>query len=220
MTPAQLETWVIATIDRVRNRLRVEDSRIELKAQFPESADAARRIAGHLNAARGDSVLWIIGIDEKTGQLTSPNSDHATWWQRVLPLFDGVAPGVMDLRVPYDGGRVIALLFDGARVPFVVRNPQFGQKGAGPVALEVPWRENTTVRSATRSDLLRLLTPALRAPQIEILDGKLELRAQVEYGGNLYLLVQLYLTPAQGEQLTRASEMLWWENLGGTDPSR
>ena len=43
-----------------------EDDRVELKGEWPtDIPKAARRIAGHANASGGQSVLWVIGLDEE-----------------------------------------------------------------------------------------------------------------------------------------------------------
>src|SRR5262249_45083949 len=75
--------------------------------------------------------------------------------------------------IPWKGATVVALLFSTDRSPFVVKNPAFGTREGGPVALEVPWREGASTRSAGRSELLLLLAPLLRAPEIEILSALL-----------------------------------------------
>ncbi len=64
MRPADLEAWVLQLIELLDRGARVEDARVELKADWPEPARAARRIAGHANAAHGDPILWVIGVDE------------------------------------------------------------------------------------------------------------------------------------------------------------
>ena len=90
MRRAELEEWVLNIVDKVKNGQWTEDSRVELKAQWPDDAyRAARRIAGHANAARGDSILWIIGIDESRNEVSGAGQgEMATWWQKVA-LSDG-----------------------------------------------------------------------------------------------------------------------------------
>ena len=171
MSPEQLEAWVLSIVDRVRARQPIEDDRVELKADWPDSAKAARRVAGHANASRGTAVLWIIGLDEQRGVVPFAPTDPATWVQQLQPHFDGLGPSVETLSVPTGTGCVYALLFDTARRPFVVKNSAHGSPGAGPVSLEVPWREGTSVRSARREDLIRLLVPALQLPMFEVLDA-------------------------------------------------
>lgn len=164
MRATEIESWVIQILDRIALGQRIEDLRVELKSELPsDPVRAARRIAGHLNAGRGDAALWIIGVDEKTGEVGRFSADHATWLQQVRTYFEGVHPEVQDVIVPYGSGSVLALLFDPDRLPFVTRNPDFGQAGV-PAEWEVPWRDSTRVRSATRTDLLRLLIPSARQP--------------------------------------------------------
>jgi hypothetical protein len=143
---------------------------VELKADWPEPKKAARRLAGHANASRGPYVLWLIGVDETSGVNAALTPiDGAQWYPQVAAEFDGVPPGVHDLIVPTPSGPVTALLFDTARPPYVVKNPAFGSERGEFVALEVPWREGTRVRSATRSELLRLLVPLAETPDVEVL---------------------------------------------------
>lgn len=172
MRAIELEAWVRRIIDGVRAGANQEDSRVELKAVWPDDVNkAARRIAGHLNASSGEPVLWVIGVNE-TGQLNSAvGVDPAAWWAGVKSQFDGQAASVQDLVVDVDGVSVAALLFDSDLAPYVVRNPKYGQPDGGPIEREVPWREGTAVRSATRTELLRMLLPAEVAPTIEVLDA-------------------------------------------------
>ena len=171
MRVSELEAWVLTVLRATAEGRRSEDVRVELKSDWPQPTKAARRLAGHLNAARGEPVLWIIGIDESKGVVPVLPEDTSAWLKQVLAEFDSIGPSVIDLVVPTLAGQVIALLFTGERVPFVVRNPEFGRTGSGPVALEVPWREGTAVSSATRSQLLSILVPAQRLPDLELLDG-------------------------------------------------
>ena len=77
---------------------------------------------------------------------------------------------MIPLNIPVDNKTVVALLFETDRAPFVIKNQAYGSPGGGSVELEVPWRENTAIRSARRSDLIRLLAPLELLPEIEILD--------------------------------------------------
>jgi len=173
MKSIAIESWAIGVLDRLSNSDPIEDRRVELKASWPDPVRAARRLAGHANAAHGDSILWLIGADENSGAIGASNNELADWFAQVSKQFDGLVPGLDDLCVPYNGQTVVALCFSTDRAPFVVRNPAFGQAKSGPVQLEVPWREGTAVRSATRQDLVRLLTPLEELPLIEILDGSI-----------------------------------------------
>lgn len=170
-----------------------------MKAEWPEANKAARRIAGHANAARGAPILWLIGVDEKEGVRGAEVNELATWFPKIESHFDGLAPDHVDLNIPIDGRTVVALYFETERAPFVVRNVTFGQKGGGPVELEVPWRSGTSVRSARRSEMVRMLSPLSSSPELEVLAAQLETMpkhgsyrptTQWELGLVLYLTAQ------------------------------
>jgi hypothetical protein len=205
--PHEIENWALSVIKRVESRQPIEDSRVELKSSWPEAPKAARRIAGHANAARGEPILWLIGIDEKKGIIKgAAQEDMANWFQEVKSQFDGLPPTVTDLNVPVEGTTVVALLFETDRAPFVVKNPE-----GGAIQFEVPWRENTSIRSANRSDLMMLLSPLQKLPSFEVLNGKLIQGVQ----SNLYideqkpgwhfqewhLQMKLYITPGSDTRI-------------------
>ena len=122
----------------------------------------------------GEPILWIIGVDEKARTIVGANKNElASWHPRVVAEFNELAPYMTDLNIPYNGQTIVALIFNTERAPFVVKNPVFGSPGNGPVSLEVPWREGTATRSATRADLLRLLTPLERLPIVTVLNMRL-----------------------------------------------
>jgi hypothetical protein len=173
MRPAQIEAWAVEIIDCVQEGKPIEDARVELKATWIAPEKAARRIAGHANAARGTPVLWLIGLDEQYGVVGVDHGRFLSWYAQVQACFDGVAPSVVDIAVPINGSSVVALLIDTDRVPFLVQNPVFGMAGGGPVKWEVPWREGTAIRSAHRQDLLKLLAPLQSCPVLELLRGEL-----------------------------------------------
>jgi len=160
----QVESWVLTIVERVLAGQRVEDSRVELKAAWPEPPEkTARQIAGHANAARGDSILWVIGIDEKSKSINDAGQcELANWFPSVQSFFNGLAPAVQDYNIPVNGKNLVALLFESNRAPFVVRNKENDR-------LEVPWRDGTRTRSATRSELLKLLSKQISIPKFEIL---------------------------------------------------
>jgi hypothetical protein len=174
----EIENWALQVIDRVQRGAPIEDSRVELKAKWVDSPNhVARQIAGHCNANAGDDVLWIIGIDEKNGVTGVEPRDMAKWWPQVSAQFDGRPPSVQDVILTSGNLLVVALLFRTDRVPFVVRNAAHGRQGGGggSVEWEVPWREGTSVRSATHSDLVRLLVPAVNLPKLQPHGGHAEL---------------------------------------------
>jgi hypothetical protein len=167
----EIERWTLSVVERTENGDHIEDGRVELKTSWPElHFDAARRIAGHANAARGGPILWLIGVDEKGGRVEGARqTDFVAWWSKVEACFDGVAPSVTDLAVPCGSLSVVALVFDTARAPFVVTTP-----GGGRITHEVPWRSATAVRSARREDLLKILVPASTVPGCEVFGATLQ----------------------------------------------
>jgi hypothetical protein len=200
MRPAQIEYWALEIIDRVSSSQPIEDSRVELKAGWIEPQKAARQIAGHANAARGEPILWLIGVHEDNGVIGAAREELANWYPAVQSEFDGIAPSVTDLNIQIDEKTVVALLFETDRAPYVVKNPLFGTKGVV-VSREVPWREGTRTRSARRSDLIKLLVPILSLPEIEVLGGKLTVHEQEEKWRWL-LKLDVYMTPQIGAVCT------------------
>jgi hypothetical protein len=164
MRAPELENLTLAAIDRAQAGTQYEDSRIEFKTTWPPSPkEAARRIAGHLNAARNDWGVWIIGVKPDGTVVGAEHKELANWWPQVEKHFDQVPPTLsLDLAVPRGDLTVVALLFDATRVPFVIKA---GER------LETPWREGTRVRSARREDLLRVLVPEGRKPIVEVLSA-------------------------------------------------
>lgn len=175
MRAHEIEDWTLSVIRQVESGQPNEDYRVELKAQWPGAQKAARRIAGHANAAHGEPILWLIGVDERKGVVGVNNEELADWSAQVRAEFDGLAPQILrDLNVPVKGETVVALLFDTDRAPYLVKNPAYNQPNGGPVQLEVPWREARSTRSASRSDLLRILSPIQKNPSFELLDAWLK----------------------------------------------
>ena len=73
MRPAELEFWILGVADTVALGQQVEDARVECKRDWPDPGyRTARRLAGHLNAASGESVLWVIGVDERRVPFAGP----------------------------------------------------------------------------------------------------------------------------------------------------
>lgn len=174
MKQLQIEVWALRIVTQVEAGQRIEDTKVELKATWPNAVKAARRIAGHANAARGEPILWLVGVDQTAGAVGAPREELANWYPQVKAQFDGLAPRLTDLNVPVGDKTITALLFETDRAPFVVKNPAYNQPGGGPVQYEVPWREGTSIRSARREDLVRLLAPLQQVPDFEILEASLE----------------------------------------------
>jgi hypothetical protein len=150
---------------------------------------------------------WALsGVDEKkagAGCVIGINQmELSNWYSKIESCFDELAPRMIPLNITIDEKIVMALLFETDRSPFVVKNPS----GKSPDR-EVPWRENTATRTAKRSDLLRLLSPLEKIPEIEIID--INLSATIEgkdtYGNHisdeLSLNCDLYIYPKNQERV-------------------
>jgi len=197
MRTSDIEAWVLRVIDQQKRKQPCEDSRVEIKAKWPDDPrKAARQIAGHANAARGESVLWIIGIDESYGIVGAENIELANWFPQVKAHFNGLCPEVFDLNVPVDDKIVVALLFSTDRSPYVV-------KFSG--ELDVPWREGRRTRSANREDLLRLLIPISHQPTVEVLDAIIAIKEpspnSKSSSCNWDINLQLYVTPSDDNRV-------------------
>lgn len=171
MRHQRFEAWVLDVVDRVSSSRSFEDDRVELKANWPtDFRRTARQIAGHANQARGEEILWLIGIDEKRGKVVSTTpTELADWWRSVERWFDELAPEVshLDVATP-GGGSVQALLFETSRAPYVIKT------SGGDSEREVPWRSLNGTRSARRSELLRSLVEEAQVPRIECFGGGVE----------------------------------------------
>src|SRR4051812_36862267 len=96
MKPSQLELWSRKVVASVLDGNTVEDSRVELKTNWISPDKAAERLAAHANAARGECILWIFGIDENNRALKpiDPN-EKGDWYRAVEGMFDGFAPRLL-----------------------------------------------------------------------------------------------------------------------------
>ncbi len=186
------EAWALEIINRVQSGSVVEDYHVELKRQWPDKEKAARRIAGHANSCFGTDIIWIIGLDEKEGVVGANPEELANWWPEVRSYFDGVTPALTDIIIPINKASVVCLLFETSRPPYLVKNPKYGRPDGGPVNWEVPWREGTSTRSATRNDLVRMLIPTLAQPEVEVLHGYGRLTQKKEdYPGDRIIGIRL-----------------------------
>ncbi len=193
MVKQQIEYRVLEILDRVSKNQPVEDDNVELKSIWvSDYGKVARQIAAHANAARGTEIIWLIGVDEKSGIKGVDATELSNWHSSIKSCFDeGFAPSMVNINVPYDGKTVVALVFETDRAPFVVKN-----KSGGQIEREVPWREGNSTRSATRADLLRLLVPIIIQPHIEILQAELLVSTDSEsFKRQWELRASLYITP-------------------------
>jgi len=152
-------------VDQVTGGGDVEDDRVELKREWPsDHRRAARQIAGQANAARSDSILWIVGLDESAHRVVGATEQElSNWWPKVERCFSEIAPGLASLRVPTpNGSTVTALYFETDRTPYMITTS--GQTAA---EREIPWRSGNRTRSATRSEILRSVVAESAVPQLE-----------------------------------------------------
>lgn len=200
----RLEYRAREVIERAQTSDPVEDDLVECKREWPEPSAASRRIAAHANAARGEPILWIIGLDEASGDVhdVGPN-EMANWWPQVERCFDEhVAPEMQHVFVQTEHGRIAALRFETTRAPYVIRtsNQKFSR--------EVPWRAGTRTRSARRSELLKILVPVATTPDATLVELRVTARLQREREAddvydteavpehiNLYLAGTVYINP-------------------------
>jgi len=195
----EIEAWTLQVIDRLRANQPLEDARVELKARWPEADRAARRIAGHANAARGAPILWIIGVDEAGEVVGADKGAVASWWAQVKAECVEMFPELVDLNVPVGSQTVVALLFETERAPFVVRNP-----AGGAIGYEVPWRDGTAIRSARRSELIRILSPLQTLPDVEVLGCTAHAVPETKEEGDTLkwlLWLRTFITPRNGTGL-------------------
>ena len=214
MKKQEIEFRVLDIIDRLEKRQPIEDDMVELKTEWPaDHFKAARRIAAHANSARGEPIMWLIGIDEKNGVVGADFEELSIWYAKIKSKFDqGLSPNLISLAVPYNGKTVVALVFETERSPFVIKIPATW----GPVTNEVPWREANSTRSARRSDLIKILYPIQKQPSIEVLDGSIELQKAISgmgqgaYQWNLNMM--LYFITYSSETMVfpfHRCEVLW-----------
>ena len=173
MTPFQLEALTLRMVEQVQAGQPVEDAQIELKRMLPaDTYKAARRIGGHANASRGQPIVWIIGLDEREGVKGADAAELSDWWPQVQGHFDDLPPELLlqPMNVPVEGLTVVALAFDTSRLPFVVK----AQGQAGPIQREVPYRDATGLRSAKRSDVIRLALPPAPKVEADVLSARVE----------------------------------------------
>ncbi len=171
---------VLAAVDAVRRGQRVEDDLVECKSDWPDT-EKARQFAGLCNRARGHPVLLIVGLDEKTGRVTTLNStDPANWWPSFSARFDEVAPDLdVHMVVPVGNDeQVVALLFGTGRVPYVVKSSD----GTGPHR-EIPMRAGTATRAAYRHEIVKMLGPTINLPSITALSAEIFAARRISPGG-------------------------------------
>jgi len=169
----QLEATVYKLIERIESRQPLEDDHVELKREWIAPQQAARKLAAHANSARGEPILWLIGVDEKAGAIPGAEANElSNWFSRIQAQFDqGVAPELTHhVSIPVKDVTIVALRFLTERSPYVVKNPNGGSP-----EMEIPWRDGSRTRSAHRSEVLRLLEPCQMLPEVEFVRADLAL---------------------------------------------
>lgn len=202
------EAWVHRIIEQVKASHNVEDDYVELKSDWMtgDSFKIARRLAAHANAARGQDILWIFGIDEDSKICGVDKQEYSNWWNSVASHFDGISPTPYYICSVYEKVNVASVGFSTLRRPFVVKNPEYGKTKGVVAQREVPWREGTGTRSATRNDLIALMQPVYKLPKVEILKASLLVNVENHTKNTpnkliSYLGINFYLLPIEIERI-------------------
>lgn len=168
--------------------------------RLPAVTAGARWLAGVANSARGREALWLVGAGPGKKRRSTEVAEVRQWLTRAEAVFDLPSPEWEVLPLEIGGARLALVSIRTTRAPFTLR-----ARGARPG--EVPWFEATSgkVRSATRLDLIRLVTPLGELPQIEVLEAELiffrntQPRSRTTYRWTLD--ASIYLLPKGGERL-------------------
>lgn len=207
MTKLELEIWVRDIVSRVEAGQPDEDHRVELKSQWKDAKEIVRQLAGHANTARGEQILWIIGVDAKNRVVTGADQKElSTWLPQLQSEFnEAIYPElVQHLNIPIEEKSVVALLFETDRYPYVIKT------NGGRSELEIPWRDGTRTRSAKRSDLIRLLSPLQKLPNVEVLSASLSGHSdesqnprtkEVKHFSRWNLELSLYISPRTNSRI-------------------
>jgi hypothetical protein len=110
--------------------------------------------------------------------------------------FSELAPSLLaDINVPAGTLTVVALVFETDRSPYVVKVTDD--------YLEVPWRDGTRTRSAKRGELLRILSPLQRRPDVEVLGGSMYAGCSEPHHDvlRLFLATKIYVVPRDKSEL-------------------
>lgn len=165
----QLEAWVYDVVDRIKRGIAIEDDRIEFKREWPpDYYKAARLIAGLANAARGGEVLLLVGVDPKQDPyFFDPGSiEPANWFPQIFGHFsDKHTPPHRIIQIHGTVGAPVAVAFDPDGAPFLVKNPNYGNKLGEVIESQVPWREGTRIRSAKRGEFLSMMYRQTLVPE-------------------------------------------------------
>jgi hypothetical protein len=203
----QIEARAVQAVEAVLAGGRIEDDLIECKADWPDESKV-RQLAAHANSARGEPIIWLIGVDEKMHQLTKPRDiDPADWWAVMSKRFDEVLPELLHMTVHIDEGKTVAALaFTTDQAPYVITT------GAeqGRVEREVPIRVATGTRSAHRHDLIRMLAPVVTVPQAFPIKVSVQAHQATEHDTPLFSLnATVYFEHLGGQSVMLPAHQMW-----------
>jgi hypothetical protein len=90
MKGQEIKVWALDVIASVQSGKPSEDSKVELKASWLDVKQVARKLAAHANAAYGENILWLIGLDQKSGAVFgADHNELANWYPQLKKEFDG-----------------------------------------------------------------------------------------------------------------------------------
>src|SRR5438046_9935968 len=113
MTPQQIENWAGDLIARAKAGQSAEDTRAELKMTWIDARPAARQITGLCNSALGQPAIWVVGVNEKTGEIVGAEAKElARWWPAVERCIDGTAPEMQTYNLRFEQKPVTVLYFE------------------------------------------------------------------------------------------------------------
>lgn len=189
MNREELVAWIEACLDAAKQGLLVEDSFVELKAEFPKDHDrAARQIAGHANSARGSRLLWIVGVREDGTVDGARKHELADWWHGIRRRFDGSSPNLTrSISIRLGKKNVVGLLFTTNDPPYLV-NCSDGRR-------VVPWRDCNSTRCASKEELRGLLREFAHQPDVDLLHSDFSLYRVPRKGWNCWFKAKLYVKP-------------------------
>lgn len=149
----------------LRSTSKIEDAGVELKGTPPSPETKAGQLAGAANASGGDPIVWVFGIADDGSFVDIAGFDFDQWFAKIPSQFDGPYPEPTIAWLEEEGHGLLAVSFRTDHAPYVVK------RSSNPQQRDMPWREGSHTRSATRSELIRMLLPQARLPRIEFLGG-------------------------------------------------
>lgn len=160
------EAWVARVIARAKTNGPLEDALVELKATWPSPKKAARQLAGQANAAPGREVRWLIGVKEDGTVFGARREELSSWWRELRTYFDGPAPQLVERVIEFpDASSLMILEFKVTHKPYVYKPEPRGDNR------EIPWREGTGTRSATRDEVVQIVNGIADVPNVYFLNA-------------------------------------------------